>query len=240
MSRSRCRYMLRYDQTERASALEELLDGPLAGDQLLREHPAHSEHGEAAVLDLLELHGLVVRVGLAKLALEAKRIETVVARRVVGLVHVLRANALGDGNADSDLRPRRSGHLRLRLERPRAHGAVYVARQVEKLGHDETRGSEHGHPTVRDLGFAYVVEVAAELGEGGAEAERVKAHITRHGTVQGRGRLHEGNALRHLRHHRAAARRRAVHHGAGEAEGRDDNLGDHGRRMDRLGWRRFQ
>ena len=49
---------------------------------------------------------------------------------------------------------------------------------------DEANASEHGLPPVHELRLAHVVQVTAQLLNGGGDAQRVEAHIAHHGAVE--------------------------------------------------------
>ena len=56
---------------------------------------------------------------------------------------------------------------------------------------DEANEREHGLPAVHELSLAHVVQVTAQLNDGGGDAQRVKADIADHGAVERRRPLQE-------------------------------------------------
>ena len=86
---------------------------------------------------------------------------------------------------------RTSGQLtQLHLASTRG-GAALLAGALQgcaRTGEDEANAREHGLPAVHELRLAHVLQVAAQLRDGGGDAQRVEAHVAHHGAVK-RGRL---------------------------------------------------
>ena len=135
----------------------------------------------------------------------------------------LRAQALRDEDGDHNLIEDLRRQLVLRLERVGRHVRRPSDGQLaEERRGDEADNREHRLAAVHQLRLAHVVEVAAELGDRRAEAERVEANIPGHRAVERRRLLEEGDRGRFLDHHRlhgGASHR----HGAGEGRSGGDD-----------------
>ena len=119
----------------------------------------------------------------------------------------LRAQALRDEDGDHNLIEDLRRQLVLRLERVRRHVRRPSDGQLaEERRGDEADNREHRLAAVHQLRLAHVVEVAAELGDRRAEAERVEANIPGHRAVERRRLLEEGDRGRFLDHHRLHGR----------------------------------
>eukprot|EP00665_Eupelagonemidae_sp_cell47_P009507 gene9506-biopygen2505 len=88
-----------------------------------------------------------------------------------------------------------------------AAGLAGVRQRTDGGGPDEAHAGEHRLPAVHQLRLAHVAEVAAELRDRGAEAQRVKALVAHHRAIE-RGRLlQEGERRRALDHRERRGRR---------------------------------
>mmetsp|Transcript_2828 Transcript_2828/g.4650 ORF Transcript_2828/g.4650 Transcript_2828/m.4650 type:complete len:250 (-) Transcript_2828:27-776(-) len=169
-----------------------LLDDALAREDALPPDTEGSEHGQAAVLDLLELLLLVLLLRV----FETERVEATlakadIARGVVALDALL--EALGLKSADED------GDLHKAPLRHRTHGGESVQlaevvggvrREMVDVREDETKPRELGDAAVLELRLTVPLDRLERhvLGVHG-EAERVEADVADHRAVErGRGR----------------------------------------------------
>ena len=183
----------------------EVLDGALARDDGLDEEAEHGEHGEAAVLQLLDLElgegvGVVSQAQGVEGASRVERVEALnaggLARGAEGLGLAHERDLDGDGRDD-----------RLRVDQRRVAEVVEAAvledeglvlepdRLLERdavvgedLGRDAAERAEHGPAGVDDLDLA----VAGEGLRVGREAGGVPAVVAGVLAVEVRGRVGEG------------------------------------------------
>ena len=155
------------------------------------DHAGEAEHGEAAVLDLLELHG-----GHVLLA-HAHRVELEVTGSALALEGVEEGDSaenLEERDPEEDL-AHGSGLDELVVE----SGHLGAASDLGERGvdgdvlEDGAGGGKHGNTAVLDLGLAEEADVTER-----GEAEGVEADVAGHGAVEGLGGLEEGNRGRHL------------------------------------------
>mmetsp|Transcript_21400 Transcript_21400/g.65113 ORF Transcript_21400/g.65113 Transcript_21400/m.65113 type:complete len:286 (-) Transcript_21400:44-901(-) len=203
-----------------------LLRPRLAAHGLLRHEAGRRKHGEAAMRELALLHGAEFR---RVLGLEAKRVETEVARVVVipkalhvvhALVRVgpalLDAEGLGEANTEGHQEPHGRRKTRNLLD-----GGATVAREewVEVLLNKEASGSKHANTAMSELSLAPAVHLllAGSVEEIGrvevaswSDVARESVAEVRVGGGDGlhrghaRGRLERGNS-RVEREHRDAS-----------------------------------
>ncbi|CAH0380186.1 unnamed protein product, partial [Pelagomonas calceolata] len=163
------------------------------GEALAREHglrhdAREREHGQPAVLELLELHLRVVR------AADLERVEAEVSRLAPRAVEHLQnrevADALGDGDPDADLRHR--AHVHRHVVRVDRRHVVHFPREAEpQVRRDEADDREHADAAVLELALAEPLD-----GHPITQTERVEALVADHALelLRPRQERHRGRA----------------------------------------------
>mmetsp|Transcript_37791 Transcript_37791/g.86171 ORF Transcript_37791/g.86171 Transcript_37791/m.86171 type:complete len:208 (+) Transcript_37791:140-763(+) len=197
------------------------------------DDPRDADHGKAAVLDLLEGHGLDV------LLAHAEGVEHEVTRcaraTVEGLEKRRHGHQLEEPHPEDDLvhgegllvaSVRLGDELVVRADHLRVADHLRHTGKLVQVLDDGAGGREHGHASVLDLSLAEELHVA----EGG-DAKGIEPDVANEGAVKLGGLVEEGHRRR-LRLHLGAAshgatrergkggrreRRRAAHHGADES-----------------------
>mmetsp|Transcript_9140 Transcript_9140/g.26109 ORF Transcript_9140/g.26109 Transcript_9140/m.26109 type:complete len:304 (-) Transcript_9140:3-914(-) len=184
----------------------QLVGDGLSGGQGLRPKSEDSNHGETAVLELLQTLLLVLLVRVV----EAERVvaslalsDAEVSGHVVGsfLLDDAQSAELEEGHEEEDLEEGESWDLAECLQRVGVAVGVDAGPLVAWEGSEESRGDESddgdlGDASVDELGLAVPCEVAWDsvasldaLEPGadwdGGEAERVEANVSQHGAVKG-------------------------------------------------------
>ncbi len=129
-----------------------LFEASLASECFLSKDAGGAEHGQAAVLEFLELElGKLLGVVLEGVEVGPK------AQVAGGLVlRVLLANGqLDDANGGDDLEPRGAGQLPNGLD---AGGDLAVVQGVVKLGEPQAKHAKHGQAAVLELHGTVAVE----------------------------------------------------------------------------------
>mmetsp|Transcript_27856 Transcript_27856/g.75052 ORF Transcript_27856/g.75052 Transcript_27856/m.75052 type:complete len:219 (-) Transcript_27856:15-671(-) len=195
----------------------------LARDERLVQEAREAKHGEAAVLELLELE-----VGaLGGVLPEFEGVKAEVARGAAICEHVIHGHLavvehkLHNAAEDDDLAKGACGRLHRRLD---GVGAVVVRPpKAHKLLHNHAHNAEHANAAVLELSLAQPLQVHDVR-----EVERVKAHVARHALAKLGGLDEERHGLRELRHAHCGARgHRRPGHGAGERSGSNNQGGEH-------------
>mmetsp|Transcript_8781 Transcript_8781/g.33135 ORF Transcript_8781/g.33135 Transcript_8781/m.33135 type:complete len:259 (-) Transcript_8781:22-798(-) len=167
-----------------------ILEGEgLAGEHGLRDHASESDHGQAAVLQLLELQILLLLV--IGLRVVAKEVKLEVSRLAISLSqhHFLHGDCAPHlRHADPQQNLGHAAELHGRVVRGNAAHVVHRAGKVDaKIGGDEANNSQHADAAMLKLGLTHPTDV-----HGVREAKRVKANISNQGAIQGRWARHEG------------------------------------------------
>mmetsp|Transcript_10084 Transcript_10084/g.42895 ORF Transcript_10084/g.42895 Transcript_10084/m.42895 type:complete len:330 (-) Transcript_10084:40-1029(-) len=158
----------------------EALQGGGAGDGVLRHHAEEGHHREAAVLDLLHLHGGGVLAG---------GVEGEVAHHA----------GLAGGHEAADARSLEEAHHH-DLDRDEGLDVPVAERglaslpelgQTHGVREEDARGGVHRPAAVHELSLLEVGEGLGVL----AEAQGVEAVVARHGTVEVRGGLGAGQPV---------------------------------------------
>jgi hypothetical protein len=159
-------HVLAFHKGAGTPCLGEVLEDSLSVGELLGHESRGGKHGEAAVLELLGLHG--DELGRV-LGLEAEGVEAEVAGDVVGAEEAglvdgdvagahpapLGAVELDLGNGEDEGRPERSGDLgQVGDGRALDGGIEEEARSLDGLADKESDGGQHGDAAVRELGLA--------------------------------------------------------------------------------------
>ena len=161
-----------------------------AVDEFLRDHTRDGNHGDAAVVELLQAQHVELFSRLA--GAEAERVKVEVARGVailqqeqlVGLARILpallHAGGLSERDDRTDREPERRRHLLEVVHRRTGDLRVeQKGRAFDLFANQETNRGEHGHAAVRELSLA----VALQRGtvDAVAETEDVEAFRERRG-----------------------------------------------------------
>jgi hypothetical protein len=181
------------NSTDLSSNLEvgDELDGALASDEVMVNNATDGQHGEAAILDLLERPGLGVSLG------EAERVELEVTRSALALEGLEKSDSaenLSERNPEQDL-AHSAGRDELVMggSQLRAAGDLGVARILNKVLNNRTGNGKHGNAAMLDLGLLKELYV-----EQGRKAERIEASVPRQGFIKSRGLLEERHRRGHL------------------------------------------
>lgn len=182
-----------------------MLGDAKARDLGLKEHAEGTEHGKAAVLELLHLLcpvflGAVVEVE----RVEAGLSESEVTGLLVATDDALGAEALEEEDEGKNVPVAGLGDLR--EGSVRVKGSVGISRnahigvtgEVEPGGDDVSDHSELGDSAVDDLGLAVPLETVSseEVGWVVGEASGIESDITGEGTIKVSGSLVEGEGDR--------------------------------------------
>jgi len=139
----------------------ELSQGVLASGQLSTEDAQHTDHGHAAVVDLLHPHILSVLVDTKRVAEVARVLSWLL------LPDLLEGTTEQEDDSQTTLYARfiATGCGESTLD-------IFKAREAEEAFGDGTNGSHHGHTPVLELGSAQILETSliADL----REAKRIE------------------------------------------------------------------
>jgi hypothetical protein len=161
-----------------------------AVDEFLRNHTRDGNHGDAAVVELLQAQHVELFSRLA--GAEAERVEVEVARGVailqqeqlVGLARILPARlhtaGLSERDDRTDREPERRRHLLEVVHRRTGDLRVeQKGRAFDLFANQETNRCEHGHAAVRELSLAVALQRSTV--DAIAETEDVEAFRERRG-----------------------------------------------------------